>query len=203
MSDNHDNPGVTEASKSPTGRYSLSFTYDPRADRILLTVMVGSGEEQRRRLLLMTRRLTGRLVDGLAQLLEKTSPVAAQAPAEVRDDIILFEHQDAVTSGGDDQPGGGREAARTLSPGTNPNAGANAAAALLDTVDVTVKPTRFDLTFKAGQDTLSISVGRAELHRLVEVLSRQAAHAAWNLAPETAWLSRLGVGPETASLTVN
>lgn len=200
MTDDLQNPDASRASKQ-AGSYSLSFTYDPRADRILLAVTLASGDEQRRRLLLMTRRLTGRLVDGLAQLLEKTSPVAAQAPADVRDDIILFEHQDAVGSGADEQPGAGQGAARPLPPGSTSNAGA--AAVLLDTVDVTVKPTRFDLTFKAGQDALSISVSRAELHRLVEVLSRQAAHAAWNLAPETAWLSRLGVGPETASLTVN
>jgi len=84
---------------SPT---HLSLSYNIAEDRLII---IATGQNKARLALLLTRRLTERLINGLAALLEKSSVVAARAPAELRGDVVLLEHQVAL----DSSPSGAEE----------------------------------------------------------------------------------------------
>ena len=77
----------------PIAASQLTFAYSESEDRLTLLARDAAGGAVH---VLLTRRLTERLINGLAQLLEQSSPLAQTAPADLRSDIILMEHQDAL-----------------------------------------------------------------------------------------------------------
>ncbi|MBX9930315.1 MAG: hypothetical protein K2Y56_02055 [Methylobacterium sp.] len=155
----------------------LTFAYNEPEDR--LTLLAGDTLGQSIHVL-MTRRLTERLINGLAQLLEQSSPLAQTAPADLRNDIILMEHQDALF--GRTEPG------PAVTDAIEP---ANAAPPthLILAIDVAVMPQTFEIGLRAGAAFLiRLSLDRHSVHRLVEALSQRAEAAGWNLVLGAPWL---------------
>lgn len=168
---------------------SISFLYVENEDRLALIVSDAADGQLG---LMVTRRLAARMINGLASLLECTSPTAQEAPADVRADVVMFEHQGAVAIGSSSQ-----QAQPTTIPKPKENQ-REVATVLIDSLDVTTHPDRFTISFKAGQKVLAVMNGtRPELHRVVAVLKRKAEDAGWKIQIETTWLD------DSVSLTLN
>ena len=156
----------------------LTFGYYEPEDR--LTLLTADARRSGVHVAL-TRRLTDRLINGLAHLLEQSSVVASTAPADLRDDIILMEHQDALFGHGE----------RPLSdaPGATGSVPSLPAPRLVTAVDVRITPKSFELLLRDAQSPLiRLSLNRLEVHRIVEGLSQRAEAAGRNIAVEAAWL---------------
>lgn len=180
----------------PLQAHTLSFSYSEVEDRLLLCV---DSREGQRLTILATRRLTARLLNALASLVERSSLVARQAPSPLRDDVVLFEHQGALQ--------GGRQAAAAppspalSSPAPPPTPLPLLPPALLAAVEVRTKPSHFSLTFRDSQRALATcDVTRAELHRLIQALLTKVADADWGIRVEASWL---GAGQQQQSALVN
>ncbi len=176
---------------------SLSVLYAVKEDRLAMVPTAADGTQ---RVLMVTRRLAGRLVNGFAHLLERTSAAAAEAPEHARGDMIMFEHQGALVSG---HPAArpARDPAAPTAPGPSTPALATvpANAALMDAVDVTVKPDRFVLTLKSDAGPVSsMEVTRGDLHRLLALMRRKCDEAEWNVPIQTRWLDL-----KSGSMTLN
>ena len=164
---------------------SLSLIYNQHEDRLIMTTTLSSGE---RRALLLTRSLTGRLVNGLAGLLKRSSKVAARAPDEMRDDLVLLEHQGAVSS-----LSGGHSASRMTQPASGekqlPLQPETLPAILVTSISVQTRPTHFEFVFKAGKQAIArFDPNRSELHRLLRLLIRKTEEADWRLDLQSDWL---------------
>lgn len=159
----------------------LQFAYNEPEDRLTLVAVDAKAQGVH---VALTRRMTDRLINGLARLLEQSSAVAVQAPAELRADIILMEHQDALY---------GHEEAGQASASPEDRPGAVIpnfpAPRLATTIDVTVTPTTFEMRVRDEKVPLiALSLTRLEVHRVVETLSQRAEAAGWNIAVDATWL---------------
>jgi hypothetical protein len=152
---------------------SLAFAYDEAQDRLVLLASDGGGSLT----LTLTRRLTGRLVNALCVILEKTSLSVSKAPAELRDDVILLEHQGAMSSQGSEPP---------HNPPQRP---ASDHKLLVTNVHITPFAGGFVVTFRdeKGPQVRS-NINRIALHRMVDVIARQSEVANWNISIESSWL---------------
>ena len=173
----------------PIRAATLTVAYGETEDRLTLVAADAGGRGVHAAL---TRRLTERVVNGLAGLLERSSAVAVQAPAEMRDDIILMEHQGALYGRGVDK---GADTGAGGNPAAPDGDAAGAAPAdlppplLLTAVDVTVTPATFEIRMRAGATPLiALSVDRLGAHRIVETLGQRAEAAGWHIALDAAWL---------------
>lgn len=148
--------------------------------------------------LLLTRRMVGRLINGLAGILHKSSLTAIHAPAEMRNDVILLEHQGAISNtGSQHEP-----------VDTDPDKDSQQVAqqsiqiqtVLIQRIDISVKPKLFEIVLKDGkfQPIVAIDIGRIELHRVLDTLTRKAEEADWDIRIEAKWLE-----PGQTSLTLN
>lgn len=181
---------------SPPKATSISVLYHTAEDRL---AFVATAADNSHLALTATRRLASRLVNGFAQLLERTSSAAQEAPEHVRGDIVMFEHQGALAS-----------AAQTTSTGSAPSQGTGTVASqgteatrmpslLMDTVDVKITPNLFILILKSGGKAVAqMEVTRADLHRLLALLRRKCEEADWQIKTETSWLDL-----DTGSMTLN
>jgi hypothetical protein len=173
----------------PLRAHKLSFSYSEAEDRL---VLIMDSREGQRVSVLMTRRLTIRLLNALASLLERSSPMARQAPSPLRDDVVLLEHQGAIQAGA-------RQAAVPPASAPEPPPQLLLAPTLLSAVDISTKPSHFSLTFRDARLTLATcDVTRAELHRVVQGLLTKVGETDWNIRVEAAWL---GAGQQ--SMVVN
>lgn len=170
-----------ETTQAAPSAGQISLGYSSREDRMVM--WLGTGEEAKT--LFVTRRLCALLINGLAGVLVRSSPVAAQAPASLRDDVVLMEHQGAM-------------AAASVGPADAdklPSLASGAAAPMLvETVNITVTPADFRLVFRPSPqgDGPQIALSRADLHRVLEMLKRQSELAEWSLPPAPNWLSASG-----------
>lgn len=161
----------------PIAASQLTFAYSEPEDRLTLLARDAAGGAVH---VLLTRRLTERLINGLAQLLEQSSPLAQTAPADLRSDIILMEHQDALFGKGRAQA----ESVEAAEPATPVPL-----TQLVLTIDVEVRPRTFEIGMRAGETALiRLSLDRHSVHRLVEALGQRAEAAGWNLVLGAAWL---------------
>lgn len=161
----------------------LSIGYSLGEDRLVLFASHSGGNELR---LLLTRRLTGRLINGLAKVLERSSVTAAKAPAEMLDDIILMEHQDALYGdvGGKQDASG---SATSSSPGLRPKS--FEPPRLVTSIDITTKPLLFQIVLRdALGSAAGLNVNRRSLHRILETMSRHAEAAEWHITIDARWL---------------
>lgn len=157
---------------------NLHFAYNEHEDRLTLLAANSQGQGVH---VALTRRLTDRLINGLAQLLEQSSAVAVQAPAEMRDDIILMEHQTALFGQG--EPAADREAEPSNQITSLP------APQLVTAMDINITPATFEIQMRSGETPLiHLSLNRMKVHQLVEVLSQRAESAGWNIAVGAAWM---------------
>ena len=157
---------------------SLQFAYGEAEDRLTL---LASDAEARGVHVTLTRRLTERLVNGLAHLLEQSSSVAVQAPAEMRDDIILMEHQTALFGQGEPPADKETEPSDEISSLPAPQ--------LVTAMDINLTRATFELQMRFGETPLiHLSLNRLQVHQLVEVLSQRAESAGWNIAVGATWM---------------
>jgi len=164
----------------PIVAHSLSFAYNESEDRLVLLTTSAAGENLA---LLFTRRLTNRLINGLAGILEKSSAAVSQAPAAMRDDVIMLEHHGAVSTLTDQAPA---EPSAVPAP---PPSSVQAPVHLVTSVDVKTTPAHFEVVLKNTEQPLALfTASRAEIHRIVDVLGRHARDADWAIKPEAAWL---------------
>ena len=172
-------------------RFSLLFAENE--DRLLLLAFDAHGAQAG---LMLTRRLTARLVNGLANLLERSNVVASTAPEELKSDIILMEHQGALSQGKALASNDGVQQGRGASAGT---ATAKLPERPVATVNIKTNPKDFHILFQApGDAPVATAMNRVDLHRFLELLKRQAETAGWNLQIDAAWL-----GDDHSQFTVN
>ena len=129
---------------------------------------------------LITRRMMRRVINGIAQLLARSSRAMARAPIDVKAEVLILEHQSAVqaTAASADSPGP-QPAAEP--PGPPPE--------LLSKIDIETHQRLFRLTFTShGATAQKLDLSRSELHRLLASLHKLAHSAAWNLEDEVDWL---------------
>jgi len=158
----------------------LTFAFSEIKDRLIIWTSDGDGDPVA---LALTRRMTERVIDGLACVLQQSSLAARQAPRELRDDVVLIEHHGALADAGQGRSSpsssSASEASRELA----------APPQLVATINVTTMPREFRLEFvTTGGSTVLIRLNRVGLHRLVDVLRRKAEDADWNLPRRVSWL---------------
>jgi hypothetical protein len=159
----------------------LSFGYNEQEDRLAL---LGKDDQGRTAALLLTRRFTQRLINGLAGLLERTSPLAAQAPTEMRSDIVLIEHQGALS---DPAKGPSTEAKRTAPP--SPRGVPAGSLQLVVKINVKTTRTEFQMILEASKGPpVAMNLNRLDLHRFLDLLKRRADAADWNIQVGVPWL---------------
>lgn len=169
----------------------LRLLFLEREDRLLLLAMDQKGAQEG---LVLTRRLTARLINGLAKLLENSNVAASTAPEELKDDIVLMEHQGALAStqavpvSGDTTPQVQQRGATLRVPQR-----------LVETVNIKTNPRDFHIVLQAESSVpVATVLNRLDLHRFVELLKRQAVDAGWNLPIDAAWL-----GEDHPQITLN
>jgi hypothetical protein len=154
----------------------LTIGFSETEDRLVVLASDGPAKGVA---LALTRRLTGRLINGLATMLERSSPVATTAPAEVRDDIILMEHQGALTGTGEGARGTGASASVQI----------KAVPRLVTKITITSTPADFRMAlFGPDIDSVGLTLSRTDLHRVVEALKRKAEAADWHIQIDASWL---------------
>jgi hypothetical protein len=127
--------------------------------------------------LALTRRLTGGLINGLCVILERSSIAVSKAPADLRDDVILLEHQGAISAQNTPQ-----------SPAPRPQVPRDSAR-LVTHIEITKTPTEFLVAFRDPKGTLVQSkLTRTGLHRMLDVISHHAEAAGWNISIDASWL---------------
>jgi hypothetical protein len=132
----------------------------------------------------LTRRLVARLLNAMAEVLAKSSIPASRAPADLRDSLVLFEHQD-VLAGATAQ-----QSTTTAADATPPRAGPFH---LVNAVNITTRPTVFQLGFVSTDGArFAVTLGRPDLHRVLEMLLRQSAAADWAISLDAEWIN---IGP--------
>ena len=161
----------------PIAAVSLTFAYDESEDRLMVMAADLQGQTVHAAI---TRRLTGRIINGLAQLLERSNTLAVTAPLAMRNDIILMEHQDALYGRGSVSILGDIEASVAIS---------DLPPRLVTAVDVTVTAATFEVRLRNGASALiALSLDRLQVHRLVEALTQQGEGASWNIGLDAGWL---------------
>jgi hypothetical protein len=168
----------------PIKATSLTFTFNEAEDRLVVLASNPAGAQIG---LLLTRPMTGRLINGLAGILEKSRLTASHAPAEMRDDVVLLDHQGAMSGGSYQQQ------AMSVPDADAPQADPQPVqiqTVHIQSIYVSVKPTHFEIVLQDGrfQPVVAVDVGRAELHRVLALLTRKAEEADWDIRIEAKWL---------------
>lgn len=172
---------MTDTTQPAPSGGQVSLGYSAREDRLVLWLGTGEGAN----MLFVTRRLCALLINGLVGVLARSSPTAAHAPAELRNDVVLMEHQGAM-------------AASSVMPAdadTLPPISSDAPPPMLvETVNITTTPSAFRLVFRPSPqgDGPAITLSRSDLHMVLEMLKRQSELAQWSLPVDTGWLAASG-----------
>jgi hypothetical protein len=150
---------------------TITLMYAPREDRILAAINHGTPNGWA---CWVTRRLAVMLLEHAAALLAKTSVLAQRAPADIRGQMVEFERDAAMA-----------ETARAM--GSTPPgvySASNAAAELLERIDIVPKADRFELTLRGltGSGVTGV-VARVELERILQMLKAEVDKAGWLGAP--------------------
>jgi hypothetical protein len=155
---------------------NLALGYNELEDRLIL---FASNSDQEALPLLLTRKKAGQLVDGLAQVLERSNALAVRSTAETRTEIVLMERQMAL--GAPAALGGAGQETRLAIKSAN---------RLIARIDVTVEPNEFLVEFFDPSEVVAkLVISRFDLHRLIEIIRRQTDLAGWSLDFGTPWLN--------------
>lgn len=163
---------------SPSPQH-LDVSYEAEQDRIVLVVRNQEGRHP----FWLTRRLLRAVLGGMVTLLTRSSSVAGRAGIDVRTDVLLFEHVDALTRRAQTAPPPAGEGGPI--PG-----GEQEAPQLLRQVDLTAHADQLSLTMvnSDGQQT-TVALSRDNAHQLISMLYDRAVRAEWDLH-ELGWLAR-------------
>jgi hypothetical protein len=155
----------------------------------MLLVIDQEGQEV---LLMLTRRLVARLINGIAGILERSSVAASRAPSDVRGDVVMLEHRGVLA--------GGSAKEDTRSPRRQPQASTGRKKpAIVTSINIKIGRRNFEIVLNdARQQVASISVVRPDMHRILNLLRDEAEKADWEIRVETGWLKS-----ETSTLVLN
>ena len=150
---------------------TLAFVYAMREDRILAAINPGRPEAWS---CWLTRRIVLALLERLAEIFANTSALAQRAPAEIRSEVVAFEHQAAMA----------KTAQRmTQTPAEALNASA-AAAELVERLSITNQGDSFRLELHGVSGGGAAGVlARAGLQRVLQMLQDEVAKAGWLATP--------------------
>jgi hypothetical protein len=156
---------------------SITLSYSEVEDRVFADASDGRITER----LILTRRISRRLLSAFVNLLERSSATAKRAPLDMRNDVIALEHLSAVS-----QP---PEKGAPAKAGPNPAPVEVRAAVVLTKVDVQVLPRAFRLVFHSAREPVaSLTINRLKFHKLLAALDRFATTAEWNIRDPSEWL---------------
>jgi hypothetical protein len=152
---------------------SISISYSEADDRLFLD----TGDAQSAGRLILTRRITRRLLSAFVTLLEKSSAALKRAPADLRTEVIALEHAMSQSQEASRPAQPGRVLAKSFDP------------VVVAKVDVKVLPRAFRLMFySAHEPVASLTLSRQKFHRLLAVLDQFATTAEWNIRDGAEWL---------------
>jgi hypothetical protein len=153
---------------------TLRMGYLDNDDRLLLDLVSAEGTLT----LLLTRRLTRRMIAGMAQMLSEAGKAMERVPASHRTDMLIWEHLSAQQPA---EAGGGESSPLQRRPGPWP---------LLLQIDITPHAGGYRLRYTATDGQVAdLDVTRGELHRLLATMRQLARHAEWDLDAEVDWLA--------------
>jgi hypothetical protein len=160
------------------GTSTIRMGYIEAEDRLLVEFI----DAESKVTLLFTRRVTRRVIRGIAQLLARSSRAMAHAAVEHKTEVLVIEHQSALQSVAAAGANSAAPSDSPVAPGPPPD--------LLGKLDVRTMPRFFRLSFHgcAGVSRV-IDVTRPDLHRLLATLHRLARLAGWNIEGEVGWLA--------------
>ena len=159
---------------TPVLTVKLSFLESE--DRLILDLGMAATTET----VLLTRRLTRRLITGVARILARQGSLPAHVPACHKTEMLVWEHLSAR------QPARSDDAdAFPVQSGPRPPP----PCPLLSRLDIQIRGEGFHLCFenRAG-GSRALIMSRGELHRLLASLRQLARLAAWDLDGEVDWL---------------
>jgi hypothetical protein len=164
---------------SPT---SLSLAFSQPEDRLLVLVNGPTGQQDA---LFLTRRLTALLINGAAGLLARSSAMASKATEEVRNEVLLMEHQGALPE--DASPNRKPDASSHV--GDTVNESLKLSPQLVNNINIKTNPKSFQIIMKTKKaSSVSIILNRRDLHRVLELLKKISENAGWNLQIDATWL---------------
>jgi len=162
----------------------LSFGYSEAEDRISLRVLAPEGRILN---ILLTRRITRRLLAGLTDILARSSPILGRVSTDDRIEVMVLEHLGALSTL---KPPSTTEGVPTPSV-SQPSPMAEMESVLATRVHVQTLSDRFVLQLEATDGPRAEArLSRSEFHRLLSALDQYAERAEWNLKAETGWLSQ-------------
>lgn len=154
---------------------SISISYDEADDRLFLDASDANGSGR----LILTRRITRRLLSAFVTLLEKSSVALKKAPADLRTEVIALEHLSAVSQA--------QDVNRSAIPGQSLRKAFDPV--VIAKVDVQMRPRAFRLVFHSAREPVaSLTLSRQKFHRLLAALDQFAAAAEWNIRDGAEWL---------------
>jgi hypothetical protein len=147
---------------------SVNVKYVATEDRLALVGVDSAGQ---RLPLMLTRRLTQRLINALSDLLERTQPLEDKAGLITRGDLYTLEQSKAL------------QELREKPQGSSTPAGGNRLPAqLIQHVDLSVNQAGARLTFRGdGSRTCVLVADRHATHVLIDLLQRKSIEAEWRL----------------------
>jgi hypothetical protein len=157
---------------------TVTFAYDVAEDRIAAVLNVGMPEAWA---CWLTRRITLPVLRQVQGLLDRTSALAQQVGAEFRTEIAAFEREAATANLSNALRPTPLDSLKTIT----------AQAKCLQRLMITPQGGAFRIAFQTtANDGASGLIDRADLHRIMQVLRREAHRANWidaaAPAPETA-----------------
>jgi hypothetical protein len=166
---------------------AVTLVYVMREDRILAAVNPGRPDAWS---CWLTRRVVLALLERLAELLTNTSALAQRAPAEIRSEVVAFEHDAAMA----------KTAPRmTQTPAEVLTVSAKAAE-LVEQVSISNLGENFRLELRGTRDGAAGVLARAGLLRVMQMMQDEVAKAGWLAAPAKPQPAR--VAEETGSTPI-
>lgn len=150
---------------------TVTFVYAMREDRVLAAINPGRPEAWS---CWLTRRIVLALLDRLGEILANTSTLAQRAPAEVRREVVAFEHDAAMAKTAERM---------TQTPADALNASASAAE-LVEQLSIANQGENFRLEFRGATGGGAVGVlRRVGIQRIAQMLQDEVAKAGWLAAP--------------------
>ena len=150
---------------------TVTFIYDAREDRILAAINAGMTDAWS---CWLTRRVALALLDRAGEFVVNTSPLAKQAPSELRGGFAEFEREAAIAS---TAPAMSKTPGEVLKPTA-------ARAELAERLTLSMQGNNFRFELHGHEQAGAAGMlKRAELQRILQMLEAQVAKAAWTVSP--------------------
>jgi hypothetical protein len=158
---------------------TVAAAYLEQDDRLALDCADGVSRLR----LVLTRRITRRLLGACISLLERSSAVLAKAPPDLRSEVIGMEHLSALSQRNEPVPA---PPTRDLD---------DLGAVLVTQIDLRATADSFILIIQSGTEPVArLASSRPVFHKTLALLDEWATHAEWNIGGRSAWLDAAAAG---------